>query len=551
MQKKKLSIFLVLMLMVSTILAACGGGSSDSNDSGQTSDNGGGENNVLNLTETQDIPSMDSALATDAVSFNTLNSVMEGLYRLGEDDKAVEGMADGEPQISEDGKTWTIKLRDANWSNGEPVTANDFVFAWRKALNPDTAAEYAYIMYDLKNAAAVNAGEMTPEELGVKAVDEKTLEIQLENPVPYFKELLTFATFYPQNEAYVTEQADQFGLEADTVLYNGPFTMTEWKHEDQFVLQKNPEYWDAENVQLETVNTKIVKDTQTDVNLYESGELDRVKLSAEFVDKYKEEEGFQTIKEASVFFLRLNQSSNDVLKNADARKAIAMGFDKTGITDSLLNNGSVPADYLVPAEFVQGPDGKDFRETAGSYLETDQAAAAEHWAKAKEALGQDAVELELLSYDDDVSKKITEYLKEQLETNLEGLTVNIKLQPFKQKLDLESSMNYEASLAGWGPDYPDPMTFIDMFVTDGAHNQSGYSNPQVDKLVQDAKTTLLTDEQARWDALVEAEKLMLEDAAFAPVYQRARAYLTKPAMEGVLYHKFGADYSLKWTSVTR
>ncbi|WP_046179880.1 peptide ABC transporter substrate-binding protein [Domibacillus tundrae] len=551
MQKKKLSIFLVLMLTVSAILAACGGGSSNSSDSGQTSDNGGGENNVLNLTETQDIPSMDSSLATDVVSFDTLNSVMEGLYRLGEDDEAVEGMAEGEPQISEDGKTWTIKLRDANWSNGEPVTANDFVFAWRKTLNPDTAAEYAYIMYDLKNAAAVNAGEMAPEELGVKALDEKTLEIQLENPVPYFKELLTFATFYPQNEAYVTEQGDQFGLEANTVLYNGPFTMTEWKHEDQFVLQKNPEYWDAENVQLETVNTKIVKDTQTDVNLYESGELDSVKLSAEFVDKYKEEEGFHTVKEASVFFLRLNQSSNEVLKNADARKAIAMGFDKTGITDSLLNNGSVPANYLVPSEFVQGPDGKDFRETAGSYLETDQAVAAEHWAKAKEALGQDTVELELLSYDDDVSKKITEYLKEQLETNLEGLKVNIKLQPFKQKLDLESSMNYEASLAGWGPDYPDPMTFIDMFVTDGAHNQSGYSNPQVDKLVQDAKTTLLTDEQARWDALVEAEKLMLEDAAFAPVYQRARAYLTKPAVEGVLYHKFGANFSLKWTSVTR
>ncbi|MCM3787922.1 peptide ABC transporter substrate-binding protein [Domibacillus indicus] len=551
MHKKKLSIFLVLMLAVSAVLAACSGGSSDSGNSGQTSDDGGGKENVLNLSETQDIPNMDSALATDAVSFAVMDSVMEGLYRLGEGDKAVEGMAEGEPQISEDGRTWTVKLRDAKWSNGEPVTANDFVYAWRKALNPDTAAEYAYIMYDLKNAQAVNTGKMKPEELGVKAIDEKTLEIQLENPVPYFKELLTFATFLPQNEAFVTEQGDQYGLEANTVLYNGPFTLAQWKHEDRFVMKKNPEYWDADTVKLETINTKIVKDTQTDVNLYESGELDRVKLSSEFVDKYKEQEGFQTVKEASVFFLRLNQTTNDVLKNVDARKAIAMAYDKTGITDTLLNNGSVPADYFVPAEFVQGPDGKDFRETAGTYLETDIDAAKEHWEKAKKAIGQDTVELELLSYDDDLSKKVTEYLKEQLESNLEGLTVNIKLQPFKQKLDLETAMDYEMSLSGWGPDYPDPMTYLDMYVTEGAHNQSGYSNPQVDKLVQQAKTTLLTDEQARWDALVEVEKLMLEDAAIAPIYQRARAYLTNPDVEGIVYHKFGPDYSLKWAEVTR
>ncbi|WP_204552926.1 peptide ABC transporter substrate-binding protein [Bacillus ectoiniformans] len=533
---------------MSTFLAACGGGSEKKEEGGEKTS--GKKENVLKLTETQDIPSMDSVLATDAVSFNVLNNTMEGLYRLDKDDKATDGMAEGEPEVSEDGKTWKFKIRDAKWSNGDPVTANDFEYAWKKALNPDTAAEYAYIMYDLKNAQAVNEGKMKPEELGVKALDEKTLEVQLENAVPYFKELLTFGTFMPQNEKFVTEQGDQFGLEANTTVYNGPFTLAEWKHEDKFVMKKNPEYWDAETVKLEQINTKIVKDTQTDVNLFESGDVDQIKLSSEFVDKYKENEGFFNHQEATLFFLRMNQTKNEALKNVDARKAIAMGFDKKGITDVILNNGSKPANYFVPQDFVEGPDGKDFRETGGEYLKTDAKKAKDHWEKAKKALGQDQVTIELLNYDDDVSKKVGEYLKEQLETNLEGLTVNIKQQPFKQKLDLETKMNYEVSLGGWGPDYLDPMTFMDMFVTNGAHNQQGYSNPEFDKLIQDSKTTLLLEPEKRWDALVKAEKILLEDdAAIAPIYQRSRAYLRTPHVDGILIHKVGADFSFKWTEI--
>ncbi|WP_203364191.1 peptide ABC transporter substrate-binding protein [Bacillus sp. REN10] len=548
MKKKSTALFLVLLLAMSTFLAACGGGEKKESTEGEktTSKN----KNVLNLVETQDIPSLDSALATDAVSFIVMNNTMEGLYRLGENDKAVEGIAEGEPTISEDGKTWTFKLRDAKWSNGDPVTANDFVFAWRRALNPDTAAEYAYIMYDIKNAQAVNEGKMKPEELGVKAVDEKTLEVQLENAIPYLKELTAFGIFMPQNEKFVTEQGDKFGLEANTTLYNGPFTLSQWKHEDKFVMTKNPEYWDADTVKLETINTKIVKDTQAQVNLYESGDADRVILSSEFVDKYKENEGFFTHKQASVFFLRLNQTSNDVLKNVDARKAIAMGYDKKGVTDVILNNGSVPADYFVPANFVQGPKGKDFREEGGKYLATDLKKAKEHWKKAKKAIGKDQVTLELLNYDDDVSKKVGEYLKEQLESNLDGLTVKIKQQPFKQKLDLETKMNYDFSIGGWGPDYIDPMTFLDMFVTGGAHNQQGYSNPEYDKLIQEAKTTLVMEPEKRWDNFLKAEKILLEDdAAIAPMYQRARAYLQRPNVKGILLHNAGGDYSYKWAEV--
>ncbi|MBN8192453.1 peptide ABC transporter substrate-binding protein [Bacillus sp. NTK074B] len=548
--KKKFSFLLVLLLALSTFLAACGG--DKKTDSEEGSGAGGSDEKkeqVLNLLEASEIPSMDSTLATDSVSFKIMNNVYEGLYRLGEGDEAVLGMAAEEPQISEDGKTYTFKIRDAKWSNGEAVTANDFVYAWQKALNPDTGAEYAYIMYDIKNAAKVNAGEVPVEDLGVKAKDDKTLEVQLETAVPYFKALLSFATFYPQNQKFVESQGDKFGLEADTALYNGPFTLSEWKHEQSYKLTKNDSYWEKDEVKLDEVNFNVVKDTATGVNLYETNKTDVVTLSAEFVDKYKSDENFKTLAETSVFFLRLNQTSNEVLKNVNARKAIDAGYDKQGMVDVLLNNGSIPAYYLVPKDFVKGPDGTDYREAVGDFGEFDAKKAADYWAKAKEELGKDSIELELLNYDSDNSKKIGEFLKEQLETNLEGLTVNIKAQPFKQKLDLESKGQYDFSFAGWGPDYPDPMTFVDMFVTEGAHNQMGYSNKEYDKLIEQAKGELLDDPEARWQAMVDAEKILFEDQAISPIYQRGSAYLERPYVKGLLRHSFGADASYKWAYI--
>jgi oligopeptide transport system substrate-binding protein len=547
--KKKLSLFLVLLLAVSTLLAACGGKNDNAAGDKEEGDKPAEtkKEQVLNLLETSEIPSLDSALATDAVSLNVLNNIMEGLYRLDKDNKPTPGMAESY-EVSEDGKVYTFKLRDAKWSNGDPVTAHDFVYAWRKVLDPNTAAEYAYIMYDIKNAEEVNTGKLPVDQLGVKALDEKTLQVELKNPVPYFVSLTTFPAFYPQNEKFVKSQGDKYGLEANTTIYNGPFVLSEWKHEQGWTYKKNPNYWDANTVKLETINVNIVKDNATAVNLYETKKADRVALTAEFVDKYKNDKNYKTELEASIFWLRMN-TKNELLSNVKARKAIAMAFDKEGITNVILNNGSVPANYFVPKGFVTGPNGKDFREENGDLLKTNVEEAKKLWAEAKKELGKDQFTLELLNYDSDSAKKVGEYLKEQLETNLEGLTINIKQQPFKQKLDLESKMQYDLSFSGWGPDYQDPMTFIDLWVTNGAHNQTGWSNPEYDKLVQDAKTTLLSDLQARWDAMLKAEKIALEEAPIAPIYQRGLAYLEREYVKGIVSHQFGADYSYKWAYI--
>ncbi|CUA79372.1 peptide ABC transporter substrate-binding protein [Anoxybacillus suryakundensis] len=548
--KKKLSIFFMLLLVASTVLAACGGKKEEdktANEGEKPAQEAPAKEQVLNLLETSEIPSLDSTLATDSVSFRVMNNVFEGLFRLDQNNEPTPGMAESY-EVSEDGKVYTFKLRDAKWSNGEPVTANDFVYAWRKALDPNTGAEYAYIMYDIKNAEEVNTGKVPVDQLGVKAVDEKTLQVELKNPIPYFLSLLAFPTFYPQNEKFVKEQGDKYGLEANTTIYNGPFVLSEWKHEQSFQLKKNEQYWDAQTVKLETINFNIVKDVATGVNLYETNKADRVGLSAEFVDKYSSDKNFKTKSEPVLFFIRMNQK-NEVLKNVNARKAIAMGFDKEAMVATILNNGSKAANYLVPEGFVTGPNGKDFREENGDLVKFNAEEAKKYWEQAKKELGKDKITLELLNYDSESAKKIGEFLKEQLETNLPGLTVNIKQQPFKQKLDLESKMQYELSFAGWGPDYQDPMTFIDMFVTNGAHNQTGWSNAEYDKLVKDAKTTLLSDLQARWDAMVKAEKILLDEAVIAPMYQRGAAYLEREYVKGIVDHPFGPDNSYKWAYI--
>lgn len=542
---KKWTIFLSLILAVSMFLTACGGGNDDAADNAGGAE--GEKDQILNLYYTSELPSMDTTQATDAVSFNIMNQVFEGLYRLGSDNQPVPGIAESY-EASDDKLTYTFKLReDAKWSDGSPVTAHDFVFGWRKVVSPDTLSEYAYIMDPIKNATAVQNGEVPVEELGVTAVDDYTLKVELEKPIPYLVSLTTFPTFYPQKEAFVTEQGKQFAMEDTAMLYNGPFVMENWKHGEQFKLVKNDQYWDKDTVKLEQANYKIIKDTSARVNLYETKEIDRAVLSSEFVEQYRNTEDFQTHLDPTVAFFRLNQE-NPVLANKDIRLALNMGWDKEKMTTVLLNNGSIPANFWMPKEFVTDEEGKDFRAKYPEFNTTDLEKAKEHWEKGLAALGKEKVELELLNFDSESSKKIGEYLKNQLETNLPGLTLNISQQPFKQKLALESELDYDISFSIWGPDYQDPMTYMDMFTTENPHNEMAYSNKEYDRLINEAQSE--TDVKKRWEMLQEAERILLEeDAAIAPMYQRGTAFVQRAYVKDLHMHPFGPEYSLKWAYV--
>lgn len=261
----------------------------------------------LNLTLGGDIPSLDVSKASDMDSFYMLTNVMEGLTRVDANGVATPAMAESWEQ-SEDGKTWTFKIRkDAKWSNGDSVTAHDFEYSWKRTLNPETASQYGYVMYDIVGAADYNSGKVdNADGVGVKALDESTLEIKLNRRVNYFDQLMSFCVFFPQNEKFVEANKDTNGTTAETTLYNGPFTMTTWKMDDLIVLSKNDNYWDKDTVKLDTVNLKVVKDSNSRINLYESDEIDVVGLSSENVDKYKDSSEFMTSQSAETYFLMFN-----------------------------------------------------------------------------------------------------------------------------------------------------------------------------------------------------------------------------------------------------
>ncbi len=556
MRNSKWMMLLVLSLVLSLFLAACGAKKEETKGTDEKKPEEKpvvevkAEPQVLNILDGAEIPTMDSVQGTDAVAFQVMSEVFEGLYRLGENMQPVAGVAI-DHTMSDDGLVYTFNLRDTNWSNGTPVTADDFVYAWQSAVDPANASQYSFILGDVKNATKITAGEITDlNELGVKALDAKTLEVTLEKPTPYFLALTTFATFLPQNKEFRESQGENYGLEVENLIYNGPFTLSSWEHEVGWTYSKNPDYWDAENVKLETINVKVVKDPATAVGLYETGAIDRVGLSAEFVDKYKSDPNFKTFGEPVLFYFKFMQKEGP-LANVDVRKAISMAIDKQGLTDVILNNGSIPAYFLVPKDFVTHPTtGEDFRAKNGDFNTPDVAKAQEHWAKALEALGTDKVELEILGGDSETAVKMQEYFKNQLETNLVGLTISLKSVPFKQRLELDEKMEYQIQFAGWGPDYQDAMTFADLWVTDGGHNASGYSNAKYDKLITDAKTTLAGDLDARFEAMQEAERILLEeDAGIGPLYQRGSAQLQQPYVKGVLTNSFGPDYSYKWAYI--
>ncbi|PED89420.1 peptide ABC transporter substrate-binding protein [Bacillus cereus] len=503
----------------------------------------------ISLPYIAEIPTMDVTKATDSESMNVMRNVFEGLYILGEDNKVIPGVAKSY-EVSEDKKTYTFHLRDSKWSNGTPVTAADFVFSWKRAVNPDTAAEYAFLFFDIKNAKSINSKELPIDQLGVKAIDDQTLEVQLEQPIPYFIDLTTFATFLPINEKYFKSQGKQYGLEANQLVYNGAFTLDNWKHEQGFQLKKNSNYWDAKTVKLDKINFDIVKDKSTEINLYESGQIDRVGLTGEFVDKYRNSPDFKERPEVTMQFLRMNQK-NEVLKNKHVRLAISQAMNKKAFVDTVLNNGSLPADGFIPSDFAKASDGKDFRKENGALVKDDVKAARENWKKARQELGKEQVTLELLTSDNAIAKKNAEYLKGELEKNLDGLMVHVKPQPRKQQIQLLLNSDYDLGVDVWAPDIPDPITFLDLFTTDSTYNFDKYSNQAYDELIHQVKTDLAGNEKARWETMKRAEKMLLEDGAVAPFYQSGRSYLQRSSINGIVTNDFGGEFNYKWAEVKK
>lgn len=551
-----------LLLVIASIclaftLSACSG---DDDEQANSNDNDGSANDeqqdqVLNLTRKSAIPTMDSSMATDEASFQFLGLSMEGLYRLGDDAEVKEGIAIDHEE-SDDGMQWTFNLRDdAEWSNGDPVTAHDFVYAWKRAVDPETGSEYGPYMMNgvIKNAEEISQGDKDVDELGVTAEDDHTLVVDLEKPVPYFESLMTFGTFLPLNEDFIEEQGNDYAQSSENILYNGPFKLDEWEStSDSWIVVKNEDYWDADTVELEKLTYEVVKDVSTSVDLFETGKIDRTELNSDYVDQYATSEEYATRSKPVTYYLKLNQTRNEALDNKNIRAAISRAFDKQALAEEILNDGSIAINGLIPEDFALLPDGDEgIRETNGDLVEYNVDEAKEYWEKGLEELGEDSIDIEFLGSDSDTSKVMNEYLVNQLESNLDGLNVTLKEVPGEQALDLANDMDYDIQLSAWGPDYLDPYSFMSLWETDGENNLMGYSNEEYDQLMEEAQNELAKPgkEQERYDNFIEAEKILFDDAAIAPVYQEFVAMLVDPKIEGVITNPIGPTYEYKWAKV--
>ena len=547
---------LVLAMVMALSLAACGGSASSAPaataapaaagdaapaDTAAAADG----DKVLNVMVEVEVESLDPQVATDGTSFEVIANYTDGLTQMDADGAAIPAIAESW-DVSEDGTVYTFHLRqDANWSNGEPVTADDFIFAWQRAVDPALASEYSYMFSQIgqvKNAAAIIAGEMDKSELGVKAIDSKTLEVTLEVPVSYFLSLMYFPTFYPVNQAFFEGLADgTFGTSPETVLSNGAFVLTSYEPAAlSFSLEKNADYYDADKVQLDGLNYQVIKDSQQAYMSYQNGDLDIVMLSGDQVEQVEGDPELTITGAGYLWYLTLNMDKVPALDNQNMRLALSNAVNRASIVGDVVKDGSVATYTAVPPQFAAGPDGSDFSADQTMFSDVcadDAAKAAEYYEAAKAELGTDTFEFDLLVEDQTETQNVAAVIKDQVEKALPGVTLNIKVEPKKQRVADIQDGNYEVCLTRWGPDYADPMTYLGMWVTDCDNNYGLWSDAEFDAIIADCTTgAYITDAEARWNAMYDAEKIVMDQAVIVPLYTKANANMIKTGVEGIEFH---------------
>ncbi|MFD2307115.1 peptide ABC transporter substrate-binding protein [Enterococcus termitis] len=547
---------LISVMMLSTlVLAACGGGGKTDSTSSTDGKKASGEQ-LFRVVVQQEMPSADLSLATNTISFSALNNVYEGLYRLDDKSKPQPAGASEMAKKSDDGLTYTFKLReDAKWSNGDPVVAADYVYGWQRTADPKTAAEYAYMLELVKNGADVSAGKKELDELGIKAISDYELEVTLEQTTPYFDYLLAFPSFFPQNKKVVEEQGKDYATKSDASVYNGPFTLTDFDGpgtDTEWSYTKNDQYWDKETVQLDKIEVKVVKEAPTSLNLFQDGQADDVILSGELAQQMADDPELVIQKEARTSYLEFNQRDADSpYHNENLRKAISYSIDRDAVVERILGDGSIASTGLVPEGMSFSPkDNKDFAEENKNVLKADKEAAKKYWEAAKKELGISSFKFDIVGDDTDSTKKILEYIQGAVKENLDGVDVTVTNVPFTVRLDRGKNGDFEVIMGGWGADYADPSSFTDLFVTGGAYNRGRYSNEEYDALVEASGKKDAADPDKRWDDMVAAEKLILDEMGVAPVYQKAEAHMRSSKVKGVVAHGAGATYDYKWTYIS-
>ncbi|MGN0355423.1 MAG: peptide ABC transporter substrate-binding protein [Muricoprocola sp.] len=461
----------------------------------------------------------------------------------------VNGQAESyEKVVNDDGTvTYTFKLRDdAKWSDGQPVTAEDFAYGWRRLVTPETAADYNYMLDCVVNANEIMAGEMDPSELAVEAVDDKTFKVTIISDIPYFLELCAFPAMMPIRQDMIEAKGDQWTFDVDSYIGNGSYVMTEWNHNSEIVVAKNENYYDYDNLGPDTITFKLMDDENAMLSGYRSGELD-------FIEEMPQAElpsliasGELNIVDYIGTYYVCFQTQKAPFDDPLVREAFTLAIDRTYLVDKITQAGQVEADGFVPSGVydAEGATGDDFRTVGGSYYAATDADYEANCERARELLaeagypnGEGFPVVEYLYNTSDAHKAVAEALQHMWETEL-GVTVTLNNQEWAVFLQTRKDGDYSIARNGWIADYNDPMSFLDMWVTGGGNNDAQYSNEKYDELISAAKATSVQEE--RMDYMHQAEDIIIgEDHALCPLYFYTQKYMLKDGIKNMYYTPLG------------
>lgn len=525
-----------LLTASALVLAACGQQKSSQSQTKQ----------VLNWTESAQISTQDPSLTTDSTSFQALLNTQEGLYRLDKKQKPQLALAKS-AKVTDGGKTYTFVLRNAKWSNGRAITANDFVYSYRRTLNPKTKSSMAFYLYQIVNAEAINAGKKPVSSLGVKALSKNKLQIKLVRPVSYFKLLLAFPLFFPENQQFIEKVGSKYGTAAKYTISSGPFKLTKWTGSNkQFTLVKNQNYWDKKNVKLDKVNETISETSSTAYNLYQAGKLDETYLTGEQVKANKGKSTFYDRPASAIQRLELNRNKVKAFNNFNIRRALSLAIDRESLA-KVLSDGSVVAKGFVPSGMGNNPTtGEAFYKEAyvKEAVSYNLKEAKKYLAKGYKELGIKSLNLNLTVSDTDSAKRVGEFLQSKL-GELPGVKITVTTLPYTTLISRQSAGNYQLTIKNWQAILGDPINFLDVFEKDSSYNTSGFASSKYDQLLNEAENAYGNKPVQRWKRLVAAEKLLMNEQGTIPLIQTAKPQLVQSYVKNVSYNPLGIPYDFK------
>ena len=500
-----------------------------------------------------DIVGMDSTVVDDAMSFNAITAITDGLTTVDVKGNTIPGIAKSW-DVSNNGLTYTFHLRDAKWANGDDVTAQDFVYSWHRIIK--NAGNYAYMLgsegASIKNAdSLINLGTAATDEqlntLGIKATDDKTVVVDLEKNVPYFVGLMSFPCYFPQNQKFVEKCGKNYATKPEYILANGAYKMTKWIKGNKATFTKNDKYYDAKSVKTKNLEMYLVQDPKTAAQNFDNGKVDYATINSTLVDKYKGKDTFKAIREGYLAYLICNFKA-DTTANKNLRHALSYAINRKDLCDNILKDGSQPATGFVPAQLCKSPSGKDFREESGKYVDYDVKKAQEYLDAAKKELGTDTITVDLLyGTDESPMDTFAEYLQGSF-TKLKGLKVNMVATVKKDRIyNREASGNFQIACTRWAPDYADPTTFLNVLASSNSNNYGKWENAQYNSLLKQAQNE--TDVNKRWNELLEAEKVMMDDMPNIPVVQTGTAALQAKNVKGLVHNTVSTPYVFKYVTL--